>query len=182
MFYKRISNPILRTIVEWLFAIAVAVLVFFVVRSFVFRMAHVTGNSMDPTLINNDMVVLNRFAYVFGSPRVGDIVAFPVAHEQGEHYIKRIIAGPGDVVDLSDGQFFVNGIPLDDEFSDEAIILHGDVVFPITVEQGRYFVLGDNRNGSMDSRFAVVGNIENHVMVGRAVFRVWPFNRIGMVR
>ncbi|MCL2839786.1 MAG: signal peptidase I [Defluviitaleaceae bacterium] len=181
MLKNRIENPMLRGIVEWLIAIAFAALLFFVVRSFLFRVAHVNGNSMEPTLSHGDMVVLNRLSYLFSVPRVDDIVAFPFAENPSEFYIKRVIAVPGDMVDLQNGVFLINGIPLVDDFSLEPIVSFGDIRFPTTIEAGHFFVLGDNRNASMDSRFASVGNVPARDMVGRVAVRIFPFNRLGGV-
>ena len=136
---------------------------------------------MEPTLLHGDMVILNRFSYLFSTPRLGDIVAFPYPQDPSEYYIKRIIALPGDIVDLRDGAFHVNGMPLADDFSYELILARGDVDFPITIEDGRYFVLGDNRNGSVDSRFQSVGTVQARDMVGRVALRVWPMGRFGQV-
>ena len=181
MFKNRIEDPVLRGIAEWLTAIGLAVLLFFVMRAFVFRVAQVTGNSMEPTLSHGDMVVLNRFSYIFSSPRVGDIVAFPFQGQPNQHYIKRIVAVPGDVVDLRAGVFYINNEPLNDDFSLPPTISLGDVLFPVTVEEGRFFVLGDNRNGSMDSRFTSVGTVPARDMVGRVAIRIFPFDRFGRV-
>ena len=181
MFYDRIKNPWLREAADWLVSIGLAVLLFFVVREFVFRTARVDGNSMLPTLEHGDMVILNRFAYVVGTPRVGDIVAFPYAENPSEHYIKRIIAAPGDIVNLREGLFWVNDVMLQDDFSDELVISTGDVVFPIEIDEGHYFVLGDNRNGSQDSRFTKVGTIPANEMIGKATVPIWPLGRIGSV-
>lgn len=162
-----------------------AVLLFFVVRGFVFRTANVDGNSMAPTLEHGDMVILNRFAYRFRAPRAGDIVAFPYPDNPSDVFIKRIIAVPGEVVDFRHGFFYVDGNRLDDDFSAEPTITFGDVNFPLTVANGNYFVLGDNRNGSRDSRFASVGNISACAscgIVGRARIRIWPLGRVGRVR
>jgi len=181
MFKNHIQNPLLRGLAEWLLAILLAVLLFFVVRSFLFRVAHVTGNSMESTLSHGDMVILNRLSYLFFNPRIGDIIAFPNPENNGEFFIKRIIAGPGDIVDLLDGFFVINGIPLEDNFSANPTSLLGNVSFPIEIEEGRYFVLGDNRNNSLDSRSADVGNIQARDMVGRVAIRVFPFDRFGRV-
>ena len=182
MFGKKIENKLVNNIIEWILSIALAILVFFVVRTFVFRVAQVTGNSMEPTLAHGDMVLLNRFNFFFSSPRVGDIVAFPPYEDDpSRFYIKRIIALPGDVVNLVDNAFVINGMVLEDDFSHEPIISFGDVAFPLEVEDGRYFVLGDNRNGSMDSRFVNVGTVPAEVMVGRVSLRIWPRGRLGQV-
>jgi signal peptidase I len=182
MFYNRIQNPILRGAAEWLVSIGLAVLLFFVVRGFIFRTAHVDGGSMSPTLIHGDMLVLNRLTYRLSTPKVGDIVAFLYTEESGEYYIKRIVAAPGDVVDFLDGFFYVNGELLSDDFSEEATLVRGDAEFPVTIAEKNYFVLGDDRNGSQDSRFTNVGTVSANKMVGRAKIRIWPLNRIGLVQ
>ena len=183
MFGRKIENKLVNNIIEWLLSIALAILVFLVMRTFVFRVAQVTGFSMEPTLTDGDFVLLNRFNYLFSSPRVGDIIAFPPYEDRPyRFYIKRIVALPGDVVDLVDMQFVINGEVLEDDFSYEPILgFIGAIDFPHEVEEGRFFVLGDNRNGSMDSRFASVGTIPAEAMVGRVSLRIWPRGRIGQV-
>jgi len=180
MFTNRISNPILRNIVEWVLACVLALLLYFVVRTFFFRLATVSGPSMLPSLRDGDMVFLNRFSYLFIEPQVGDIVAFPNPNNPSEHYIKRVIGAPGDIIDVRMGVFYINNLPLNDAFSHE-VVSSGDVRFPITVEDGHFFVLGDNRNHSMDSRNTAVGNVAGDVMVGRVAFRLWPLNALGRV-
>ena len=181
MLVNRISNPILRTIVEWILALVFAFALFFVVRTFIFRIASVEGPSMMPTLQNGDMVFLNRFSYLFIEPQVGDIVAFPNPSNPSQNFIKRIIGSPGDIVDFRAGMFYLNGEPLNDAFSHETVISFGSVQFPVTVEEGRFFVLGDNRNGSMDSRHSSVGNVYSSSMIGRVAFRIWPLTSFGRV-
>jgi len=181
MLTKKIQNSMLRSVVEWLIAITIAALFFFGMRNFVFRVAHVSGSSMAPTLTHGDMVILNRFTYLFQSPQRGDIVAFPFEGNPSEHYIKRIIALPGDVVDLRENAFYINNVPLNDEFSFAPILSRGDVQFPITIPDDYYFVLGDNRNGSKDSRFVVVGNVRASDMVGKVFIQIWPLNQFGRV-
>ncbi|MCL2404526.1 MAG: signal peptidase I [Defluviitaleaceae bacterium] len=178
---KRIANPVVRSLVEWVLAIGLAVILFFVLRMFLFRVAHVSGFSMMPTLSDGDRVILNRAAVVFGTTRVGDIVAFPYPNNPSEYYIKRVIGVSGDVVDLINGSFYVNGAPLVDAFSYDAIWSTGNVSFPVTVEEGHVFVLGDNRNSSKDSRYTTVGTISNHDILGRVLIRVWPIDSFGQV-
>jgi len=178
---NRIANPHVRSLVEWLIAIGLAVLFFFFARNFLFRVAHVDGSSMNPTLEHGDMVILNRLGLLLSDPRPGDIVAFPYPNNPSEHHIKRIIGTPGDTVDLRDGFFYVNDTRLNDDFSVERVFAVWDVAFPLTVEEDVYFVLGDNRNASKDSRFSTVGNIHASDMVGRVLLRVWPLGRFGNV-
>ena len=181
MLKNRIQNPIVRGLVEWIIAIGFALLLFFVLRMYIFRVAHVSGESMAPTLADGDRVVLNRAAIVFGEPRVGDIVAFPYPGNPSEYHIKRVIGVYGDIVDFQNGSFIINGQPLDDDFSHENVWSRGNVTFPVTVEEGRVFVLGDNRNGSKDSRYSSVGTINDQDIIGRVLVRIWPFDAFGQV-
>jgi len=181
MIKTRIANPFVRGLVEWILAIGLAVILFFVLRMFLFRVAHVSGFSMAPTLSDGDRVILNRAAVVFGTARVGDIVAFPYPNNPSEYYIKRVVGVSGDVVDLINGSFYVNGEPLVDAFSHAPIWSTGNVMFPITVEDGHVFVLGDNRNSSKDSRYSTVGTISNQDILGRVLVRIWPIGELGQV-
>jgi len=181
MLRNRISNPVLRGFVEWVIAIGLAFLLFFVLRMYVFRVAHVSGDSMQPTLSDGDRVILNRAAVVFGEPQTGDIVAYPYPGNPAEYHIKRVIAVYGDLVDFRDGRFVVNGSILTDSFSDDEIWYVGNTEFPLIVEEGRVFVLGDNRNASKDSRHSTVGTISNDDILGRVLVRIWPFGSLGQV-
>lgn len=182
MLKNRIHNVYIRNLVEWLMAITVALLLFFVIRSFLLRIANVTGNSMEPTLNHGDVVILSRAAWWLSSPKPNDIVAFPYKENPSEYYIKRVIGVPGDVIDIQQYRFVVNGVPLEDAFSAEEIVTLGDIRFPVTVEEGCYFVLGDNRNGSKDSRYSSVGCIPKDQMVGKVILRLWPLKKLGTVR
>jgi len=181
MLKNRIANPYVRSLIEWLLAAGLAILFFLVMRNFVFRVAHVTGYSMEPTLSHGDMVVLNRVGWLVFGPRVGDIVAFPYHFNPGDNFIKRVIAMEGDEVDLRDGAFYVNGVRLDDDFSQDRVIRRGDadILLPLVVPEGTIFVLGDNRNYSKDSRFVTVGNVPVSDVVGRVLVRVWPLGSFG---
>ena len=181
MFQNRISNPALRGFVEWVLVIGLALLLAFLTRAFLFRVTRVTGYSMEPSFSEGDFLVLNRFSYLFNDPQVGDVVAFPYPGDPDYYFIKRIVAQGGDVVDIINGQFVINGAPLDDPFSHELLTAPWNVNFPLTVEAGRFFVLGDNRNGSRDSRNVTVGNIQGEDMIGRVFVRIWPFSTFGRV-
>jgi signal peptidase I len=179
---KNIENPILRNLAEWAVAASFAVLLFLFMRNFVFRIADVNGHSMEPTLSNGDFVLLSRVGYWFGEPRAGDIIAFPYREDPMEFYIKRITALPGDVVDFQNSRFLVNGQQCTYEFADVYIRSSGDINLPMIVPEGRFFVLGYNRNFSKDSRYQTVGAIAERDMIGRVVIRFWPLDRFGAVR
>jgi len=181
MLKNKIANPLVRTLLEWFIAAVLAILFFLVMRNFVFRVAHVTGSSMQPTLAEGNIVILNRAGWLLFGPRHGDIVAFPYRLDPSENFIKRIIGLEGDVIDLRDGAFYVNDVRLEDDFAHERIVQRGDENFPFVVPPGTLFVLGDNRNGSKDSRFTAVGAVPVTDVVGRVVLRVWPMPSFGRV-
>ena len=178
---SRIQNPILRNILEWVVVIGLAVLLALLVRTFLFRITRVTGYSMEPSLSHGDVLILNRFSYLFSSPQAGDIVAFPYPADPTDFFIKRVIATEGDVVDLRDEQFWINGYPLDDPFSTVPVLSLGTMNFPLTVQEGYLFVLGDNRNMSRDSRCVTVGTLPEGEMLGKVLVRFWPPSSFGRV-
>ena len=180
MLKKYIQNDILRSILEWVFSIAIAVIIFLLIDNFVLKSARVYGGSMEPTYVHHDRVIVNRFIYNFVEPQLGDVIAFPYAADPSQQYIKRIIGMPGDIMDMHDGFMYRNGVKLDDDFSMEPAFQH-NVDFPIQVEEGRFFVMGDNRQISEDSRFYAVGNIPKEDILGRVDFRWFPLNRFGFV-
>jgi len=181
MLTKNITNPVLRNLAEWAIAALAALILFFFMRNFVFRVADVNGHSMEPTLSHGDFVLLSRVGYWFDDPQPGDIIAFPFQGDPSEYYIKRIMGGPGDVVDFQNNRFVVNGQEAGYDFAQVDIISRGDVSLPLTIEEGEFFVLGDNRNASKDSRYSSVGPIAERDMVGRVVIRFWPLDRFGPV-
>ena len=181
MLVKYIPNPILRNLAEWAIAALAALLLFLFMRNFVFRVADVNGHSMEPTLSHGDFVLLSRVGYWFNEPQKGDIIAFPFREDPSEYYIKRIMAVPGDVVDFQNNRFVINGLEPDFGFTRVDVISRGDISLPMTIREGEFFVLGDNRNSSKDSRYSSVGPISERDMLGRVVMRFWPISRFGPV-
>ena len=177
---KWIPNDALRNVVEWILVFAAAALLAFIMNTFLFRTANVTGDSMMPTLAHGDVVLMDRLSLRFGEPQYDDIVVFPYAGDPSEYYIKRVVGLPGDVMDWLDGAFLRNNEPLDDPFS-LAETRPGTVAFPLTVPEGTCFVLGDNRNVSDDSRYEAVGCIPFEKLTGKVALRVWPLSKFGSV-
>jgi len=180
MLKRYVKNDIVRNILEWIISIGIAVLVFLIIDAFVFKSAQVHGRSMEPTYVNSDRVIVNRLVYRFSDPSVGDVIAFPYAADPSQHFIKRVVGVPGDVMDMHDGFVYRNGVRLDDDFSFEPV-WHGNVAFPVDVRDGEFFVLGDNRQNSEDSRMTGVGNVPIGDILGRVDFRWFPINRFGFV-
>lgn len=143
----------------------------------------VEGTSMMPALENNNSLIIDKFSYVIGSPKRYDIVVFPVKDAKGnkdDYFIKRIIALPGETVSIDNGKVYINGTLLkSDKYGKESIKDAGLASVPQTLSEDEYFVLGDNRNMSTDSRSEIVGLVKRKDIVGKAVLRIWPFGEFG---
>ncbi len=176
------KGGIFRQILEWATAVLIALVVYFFIRACIFRTANVSGNSMEPTLLHGQIVFINRLSYLLSKPKKGDIIAFPYNEDRSKDYVKRIIGLPGDVIDLRDFHFYVNNEILDDDFSKEMLTAFGDVSFPLTVPENTYFVLGDNRNVSNDSRYSDVGCIDKKDIIGKVSFVIWPLSDVGGIK
>ena len=176
-------RKILAGAFSWIKEIAIALIIVWFVLTFIAQNNQVRGTSMQPTVYENDTVIVNKFIYRFQDPSRGDIIVFPMQENGKEvYYIKRIIGLPGDVVDIRDGQVYVNDILMEEDYiTVETTAVDGQVVFPITVPENEYFVLGDNRPVSKDSRWLSIGTISRDEIVGKASLRVWPFDSIGVL-
>ncbi len=160
-----------REMFEWIKTILFALLIAFFVRAYLFQPYKVQMGSMQPTLHNNDLIMVNKISYRFREPVRGDIVVFnPPGNTSSIHYIKRIIALPGERIEIKEGKVFINGIELS-----ETYLLHSDtpgIVKEFVLSENEFFVLGDHRNNSMDSRdFGAVPLSNIH---GKTMFQIWP--------
>lgn len=139
---------------------------------------------MEPTLAEGDYLIVEKMSYRFHEPERYDIVVFPVSYDVemiGTYYIKRIIGMPGETVQILNGQVYINDDMLGEEYGMSEILDPGIASEPVTLGEDEYFVLGDNRNWSKDSRSEEIGNIKREDIIGRAFFRFYPFDRIGRV-
>lgn len=151
---------------EILFAVVVIGIAMFI-TTFVMQRVVVDGSSMEPTLSDGDTMFVNKFVYRFNDPERFDIVVFPNPNEPKMFLIKRIIGLPGDTVNISDGKVYVNGEVLDESYGLEPINDAGIALEDICIPTEEYFVLGDNRNNSLDSRNMSIGLIKKDNIVGR---------------
>lgn len=151
-----------------------AVLVAFVVFALVFRVVGVEGDSMNPTLNSGDWLAVSSVAINGFEP--GDIVVVTQPWERNVPIIKRVIAVGGDTVDIDfvTHQVKVNGKVIDEPYIAEPTALKYDIDFPLEVEDGKLFVMGDNRNNSVDSRSSAIGLIDERYVLGKAVIRLFP--------
>ena len=150
-------------------------------NNFVIVNARVPSGSMENTIMTGDRLVGNRLAYVFGEPQRGDIVIFRAPDKESELYVKRVIGLPGDTVNILDGKVYINGNkePLDEPYLPEAMIGNYG---PYEVPAKSYFVLGDNRNNSGDSRFWRNKYVRADKILSEASFRYFPFSEMGTIK
>lgn len=145
---------------------------------FVARAFTVDGPSMQPTLQSGERLLIDKISYYFREPSYGDVIVFRYPADPSQYYIKRVVGLPGDVISIARGMLFVNGQPIVEEYINGPTF---GTFGPYTVPEGHYFVLGDNRNNSEDSRSARVGPIPRELIVGRAAVRYWPLPRTGFI-
>ena len=164
---KRVSSDALREIGNYIFGIGMAVMMaFFLVYSFGMRTS-VIGVSMENTLYSGQTVLVNRIAYLLFPPKAGDVVVFlPNGNAYTHYYVKRVVATPGDTVEFRDGRLYVNGVMEESEEFDK-VADPGIAEEPLVVGEDEYFVLGDNRNNSEDSRSGNIGLVNRKLIEGR---------------
>lgn len=169
----------LREVFDWIISVTIAIVIALVIRTFVVELYKVDGQSMRPTLQNEERVVVNKFLYHFEKPKFGDVIVFEFPKDKSRNFIKRVIGIPGDTVEIKDSKVYVNDKILDEPYilSTTELGFKKEVVPPNTV-----FVLGDNRNNSEDSRFQDVGFVPYELIKGKAEYIFWPLDKISKIK
>ena len=206
---------IAKEIWEWVYTIAIAVIIAMLIKTFLVDIVRVDGSSMYPTLEDNDRLIVTKLGY---KPEQGDIIILDstykkreayydrLAAEEGKdgysafekllkrpslpseydkiYYVKRVVALPGQTVDLGeDGCVYVDGVKLDEPYANgQSHSIDSSVQYPLTVEDGMVFVMGDNREHSKDSRSSDLGQVPEDAILGKSQIRVWPFSAISFTR
>lgn len=176
------EQSIWRSLGETILYILIIVFLTWVIITFVGQRTKVDGHSMEPTLSDGDNLIVDKISYRFRDPERYDIIVFPYQHQENTYYIKRIIGLPGETVQVIDGYVYINGEKLDEHYGAEVMNDPGIAAEPITLGDDEYFVLGDNRNHSSDSRASSVGVLTRDMLIGRAWVRIYPFNKIGVIK
>lgn len=175
---KKLNAALVREIASWIFGILVVIFIAFVTVYAVGMSVGMVGVSMEPGIGNGQQVLINRYAYLLMKPKVGDVVAFlPNGNQNSHYYVKRVVAGPGDTVQIKDGRLYVNEVQVTEAYDKMADA--GIAENPIVLGTDEYFVLGDNRNNSEDSRSANIGPVKGQDIVGEVWFRL-KSNEYGM--
>lgn len=164
------------TIWTYIKIVAVAFLIAVVLRAYCFDVTMVEGTSMYPTLNSGDNLITSKISYKLSEPERGDIIVLEAPDSPGDDYIKRIVGLPNDHLEISDGDVYINGKLLDEPYLNG---IETDGEEDIIIPSGYYFVMGDNRDESHDSRIDKVGVISRNSIVGKSIFRLYPFSRFG---
>lgn len=174
-------KEIIKELAGWLLYIVLIIAFTWFVVTFVGQRTEVSGSSMETTLSDKDQLIVDKMTYRFRDPKRYDIVVFPYQYQDNTYYIKWIIGLPGETVQILSGMVYIDGMRLDEHYGDEIMENPGIAEEPLTLGEDEYFVLGDNRNNSSDSRASDVGLIHRKDLIGRAWIRVWPLSQIGVI-
>lgn len=172
---KKEKNPLSA----WLFAIMVAILLATFLRIFIFEIIKVDGDSMNPTLIDGDRLIINKLAYRLEKPKRGEIIVFQYPQDRAFQFIKRIVAVEGDRVEIINGKVYLN-----EKLLNESYLLEDPSgnFYKRVIPRNTIFVLGDNRNNSKDSRYEEIGFIPLDLVEGKASFRIIPIDQFGKIK
>lgn len=181
---RRDKEPgVIRELFGWIVYILVIVGLTYLIITYVGQRTRVSGHSMEPTLSHGDNLIVDKISYRFEDPERYDVIVFPYKYEANTYYIKRIIGLPGETVQVIDGYTYIDGELMEsDIYGAEPMENAGIAEEPITLGEGEYFVLGDNRNHSSDSREKSVGVLKRQDLLGKAWVRIYPFDTMGVIR
>jgi signal peptidase I len=172
---KRRSKSWLKEIKEWTVSLGIALVVALLFQNYVYAQSEVQNVSMQNTLVAGQRLIEDKWSYYFHEPRHGDIVIIN-GPESELRLIKRVVGVPGDVIDIQNGEVYLNGQSIEEEYV-KGQTFAGSISVPFTVKEGQLFVMGDNREHSLDSRS--LGPISRSSIEGKAVFRIWPLPKFG---
>lgn len=176
------GKSIRKELFSMLIYLAMVLIFTFLVVTYIGQRTQVSGASMEYTLSDKDNLVVDKISYRFKNPERFDIIVFPYQHALDTYYIKRIIGLPGEIVQISAGEIYINGKILQESYGKEVMESPGIASEEIHLADNEYFVLGDNRNASSDSRDPSVANIKREDIVGRAWLRIWPLEDIEILK
>lgn len=176
-------NKVLKGILNTSIYILVILILTYCAVTFLGQRTEVIGSSMEPTLSDGDNLIVDKLTYHLREPERFEIVVFPYQYSKGTYYIKRIIGLPGERIYIDEeGQIFINGEVLQENYGKEVIEDAGLASTEIELGENEYFVMGDNRNDSADSRFVSVGNVDGDDIIGRAWLRIYPIKAFGVLK
>jgi signal peptidase I len=175
------SKEHIKEFLSWIRDLGIVIIIALLITNFVGENTRVIGASMEPNIHDGDYFILDKISYRFSEPERFDIVVFPYTQDTSKNYIKRIIGLPGETIDIKDGLIYIDDQVLEESYGMEVIKYEGNQVYPLLIPENQYFVMGDNRNDSSDSRAKDVGTIAEDDIIGKIWIRIWPFNDFGFV-
>ena len=175
------SKSTAKEVLDWILYIGIVLILSWLIVTFVGVRTVVDGQSMEPTLQDGNNLIVDKLSYRFRDPKRTEIIVFPYKYEENTYYIKRIIGLPGETVQVKNGEVYIDGEILGEDYGAEAMEDAGIASDPIELGTDEYFVLGDNRNHSSDSRDPSVGVLRREDLIGRAWIRIYPFDEMGFV-
>lgn len=176
------QKKLIVRIILWIIEIAAVIGLAYFIINFALEKTTMLGDSMDITLQADDKIIINKLAYKFGKPKRFDVIVFKQSGEEHSYYnIKRVIGLPGETVKIKEGYVYINDELLEEPMITDPILIGGLADDIITLEENEYFVLGDNRNNSEDSRFANIANVVFDDIIGKAWLRLKPFDFVNKI-
>lgn len=165
-------------VMELFESVAIAILLAVVIRFFILQPFVIPSGSMEPNLQIGDRIMVSKLSYVFSEPKRGDVIVFKYPPDPKRNFVKRAIGIPGETITIRDSQLYVDNIPTPEDYLPPGLQFAD--YKPVEVPAGEYFMLGDNRNNSDDSR--MWGMVPEKNIIGKAVFIYWPLDRISLLR
>ena len=174
--------PLFKEVMSWVIECAIVIFIAYTLVTFFGCRTTVVGNAMNDTLTNEEQILVNRFIYNVSSPKQGDVIAFlSNGNEKSHYYVRRVIACPGDTIQIKEGVVYVNGEAYQEKITVASIEDAGVASEEIKLGDDEYFVLGDNRNNSEDSRLANIGNVKKSYIIGKAWFYFKSIGNMGFI-
>ncbi len=176
------GNKIVSIIKECILYGLIIIFCIYVMPQHVIQRTIITGSSMENTLQDQDNVLVEKFFFGLSDPKRFDIVVFyPYGEEEEDYYVKRVIALPGETIQIIGEDIYINGEHLEENFGKQAITYQGIAEEPLTLGNDEYFLMGDNREVSFDSRYEEIGAVHRDSIDGKALIRIWPFSEFGKI-
>ena len=180
---RRINVPLLKEIGMYAIQVIITVALAFLFVYYFGMRTRVIGNSMMPQFDDGEQILTNKFVYVFGDPKPNDVIVFlPNGNTKSHYYIKRVVGVPGDKVQIREGILYVNGTRFEEKIDVSSMEYAGLAENVVELGKDEFFVLGDNRNSSEDSRYANIGIVKKEYIVGKCWLRIYPIKKFKYIR